>query len=50
VTLKQEVVFLGGGGGGAQMRSVSVTLELLLPGHPANAVLDFMLPTHLFLV
>ena len=27
------------------MRSVSVTLELLVPGHTANAVLDFLLDT-----
>jgi hypothetical protein len=27
------------------MRSVSVTLELLVPGHTANAALDFMLDT-----
>jgi hypothetical protein len=27
------------------MRSASVTLELLVPGHTANAVLDFLLDT-----
>jgi hypothetical protein len=46
LTLKQQVVFLGRVRGvGAQMRSVSVTLELLVPGHTANTVLDFLLDT-----